>query len=422
MKTPILFSALLLGAVAALAQPADNAPPLVNGLPFPLLAPAKVQQLVAAKPIVIDLKEVTLGAALNELKTQSGVEFGNYPGNDAEQFDLKVSVAVNTLSFDEALPEIMAAANLKGILQDWSGTGNLQLVIGASEAERKALKSGAGLFEIDLASVNMNFNKSVDLSDFEAPQRSEDRALNVNLALQSDRRLPVIGSPQTRVTRAEDDKGRSLVPQLDENQRNQNRVNSYSFYGTSGWQQKNARIGLNAPASDAKTLAHLEGVAIYALVTKTEKWEIPDLLSQPAWTHAFNSADGTVAVKIAATPNADQDSGGLTVKIEATSAQGNGDAENSFERVGYPLSQSESLLAAIRIEDGNGKIYRSSGYDSSSSDEQMTKVSATFLPDSDAEDENGKAQLKGPFRLIMDAPVEVVQTEVPFSFENVPLP
>lgn len=423
MKTPILLSVLFACAVAASAQPADTAPKLVNDLPFPLLAPVKAQQLAVPGPIVIELKDATLGAALDKLKQQSGVGFRNFAGNSEEQLNTKLSVAINTLSFDEAFAQIFAAANLKAILQDWSGDGALQLVIGNDEAERQPRKSGAGLFGIAMANVYTNFSKSVDLTNFDAPQRAENGSLNVNLALQSDRRLPIVGKPQTRITRAEDDQGRSLVPQLDENQRAQNRVNRYSFYGNSSWEQKYAQISLNSPASDAKMLSHLEGFVIYAVVTKTEKWEVPDLLSQPSWTHTFTSAAGTVAVKIAATSNADDEEGGLKVKIEATTpntdARGEGEM---FDRVGYPLSQAWPLSAAMRIEDGNGKIYRSSGFDSSTSNEQTTKVSTTFLPDTYSEEEGAKAQLQGPFRLIMNAPVEVVQTEVPFAFENVPLP
>ena len=415
MKPQFLLSVLLAFAVAASAQPADTATKLTNDLPFPLVAPAKAQQLALAEPIVIALDEATLGAALDELQKQSGVSFGTRQAG--VPLDSKISVKINTLSFDEAFDQIMKAANVKATLQNW-GDDNLQLSLGGDETARNRRKSGAGLFEIELSGIGTTLNKSVDLNDFDKPQRSQNLNLNAYLALQADRRLPIIGAPQTRLTRAEDEQGRSLVPQLDENQRAQNRVNRYNFYGNSAWERQNATVNLAAPAPDAKTLTHLEGVVIYAVVTKTDNWEVPDLLAAPQWTHTFASPDGTVAVTIAATPNADEDqAGGLKLKIEATSSN----ADQSYERIPYPLEQVEPLIQAIRIVDANGTVYRSNGYNATGG--QNTKISLSLRPEnSDVTEEAAQPKLQSPISLVMDAPVEVVQTEVPFAFQNVPLP
>ncbi len=415
MKTSLLLGALLVCAAPLCAQPADTPAKLVNDLPFPLVAPEKAQQLVLPNPIVLSFDNVTLGAALDELQKQSGVRFGTSQANFNNQLDTKISGQINTISFDEAFDQIMDEAGLKANLQDW-GNGSLHLYFGQAENAGQPQKSGAGLFRINLASLDTNFNKSVDLSNFKAPQRSENRSLSARLALQSDRRLPLIGSPQVRLTRADDDKNRSLVPQPDENERAHNRVNRYSFYSNGSWEQKNANVNLISPAPDAKILAHLEGVVVYAVVSKTEKWEVPDLLSAPQWEHNFASPEGTVALKIAATPGTEDEQGGLKVRIEATSSND----DQSYERVTYPLAQVEPLMAAMRIEDANGVVYRNSGYNANGG--PTTKISATFLPENQEVQEGANAQAKGPFRFEMNAPVEIVQTEVPFSFENVPLP
>ena len=414
MKTPILLSALLACAVAASAQPADTPAKLANDLPFPLVAPDKAEQLALTSPLVFDFDNVTLGAALDELQKQSGVRFGTSQANNNKELDSKLSAQINTLSFNDAFRQIVEAAGLKATLQDW-GNGNLQMLVSDAEDAGQPQKSGAGLFEIDLTSLDTNFTKSVDLSNFEAPQRSENRSLSATLTLQSDRRLPIIGTPQVRLTRAEDEQGRSLVPQLDENEIAQNRVNRYNFYGNASYQQQNANVELGTPAPNAKTLANLEGVVVYAVVSKTEKWEVPDLLAAPEWTHSFTSPDGTVALKIAATPN-DDETGGLKVKIEATSSND----DQTYERVTYPLEQTDPLLAAIRIEDANGVVYHNQGYNATGG--QTTKISTTFLPENDAPEEGARPQPKGPFKFVMNAPVEVVQTEVPFAFKDVPLP
>ena len=416
MKTPILLGALLACAAPLCAQPDNGAPKLVNDLPFPLVAPAKVQQLAAPGPIVINLNNATLGEALDALQKQSGVEFGTAQFNDDNQLDTKLSVQVNTPSFDKAFQQIMKAADLTATLQDWGGDGALQLFAGDEDPAQKPQTSGSGFFGINLSNLNLNYNNSVDLSDFKTPQRDEKSSLDVTLALQSDRRLSLVGSPQARVTRAEDDKGRSLVPGPDDKQEYDAQVNRYNFYGNSAWLQKEARLTLNPPADDAKTLSHLEGVVIYAVVTKAEKWEVPDLLSAPQWTRTFDGPDGNVVVKVTATSNAADENGGLQVKIEATPSNYDEDSE----AVVYPLSDAESLLSTMRIVDGNGTVYRNSGL--SADGGPTLSVSATFLPEDDGQDAAARPQAKSPYKMIMNAPIEIAQTEVPFSFQNVPLP
>ena len=417
MKTLTLFSALLSVAVAASAQPADTAPKLVNDLPFPLVAPEKAQQLSITQPIVLNFDDATLGTVLDELKKQSGVRFETQQGNADGQLDKKLSIHLETPSFNRAFSEIMDEAGLKASLQDWGGNQDLHLFFGTQEEKSAMPKAGVGLFEIGLSGLGASFNKTVTFRDIKAPERSQNNSLNANLELHSDPRLPIIGSPQTRVTRADDDQGRSLVPQLDENERNQQRMNRYSFYSNSSWQQKNVSVNLSAPAPDAKTLAHLEGAVIYAVVTKTEKWEVPDLLAAPSWTHTFENGGQTIAFKVEATLNTDEAEGGLKVKIEANSS----DAEQSYERIGYPLEQTEPIMSAMRIEDANGVTLRNQGYNSTGG--QNTVIRATFLPENAPFAEDGtRKKLQAPFKFVMDAPIEIVQTEVPFKFENLPLP
>ncbi len=421
MKNSLLFSLLALTAwnVAGRAQPAQTAPPLVNDLPFPLVAPAKAQELAVPKPIVLDFDDAPLSTVLDELQKQSGVIFTNYlPGNNIKQLATKLSIHLETPSFERAFREIMGEAGLKGRLQDWGGNGELQLAFGIESAAEKPLQSGVGLFGIELSNLSLTLNKSVDLSNSDAPQRFERLYLNATLTLQSDPRLPIIGSPQTRLARAEDEQGRSLIPQLDENERAQNRINRFGFYGNSSWEQKRATVNLSPAAADAKTLAHLDGVVVYAVVSKTEKWEVPDLLAQPQWTRSLESGGETIAFVVEAALNEDASEGGLKVKIEANSAS---DEEQSYERIGYPLSQVEPIIKAIRIEDANGMVLRSSG--SNSTGGKNIVIRTTFLPENVQVNENWvPAKIQGPLKFVMTAPTEVVQTEVPFSFANVPLP
>lgn len=412
MKKSILLCALLACAAPICAQPADTAPKLINDLPFPLLAPEKAQELAFEKPIVLRLNNVTLGAALDELQRQSGVELNTSPDVYGETLAKTLSIDLQTLSFDQAFNAIVDKAGVKASLQRWDQNQPWRVDFDQEDDSRNAPQSGAGLFVVRLWSLASTTSKTVNLGDPKAPERSQRQDLAASLVLLPDLRLPVIGSPQTRVTRAEDEQGRSLLPQLSEGEIFSQKPHAYGFYSSSYWDQSQANVRLLAPAPDAKTLAHLEGQVVYAIVSKREKWEIADLLSAPEWTHSFAGAAGEIKLKLKATSTPE---GNLKLEIEASSS---GPAPE--DQVRQPLMSNQPLIENIRIEDAGGTIFRSSGYSFSESDNTVI-TRATFVPVG-KDDQDATTTLNGPLKFVLDAPVEVVQTQVPFSFENVPLP
>ena len=412
MKIPILLGALLgCGAIAS-AQPADAPAPLVNDLPFPLVAPERAQELSVEKPIVLRLDNVTLGAALDELQKQSGVEINISPDVYPETLAKTLSIDVETLSFNQALNAILDEAGVKAHLQHWNANEPWILDLGQEDDSRNAPQSGAGLFNIRLWSLEATTSKTVMLGEKEDSMRSQHADLVASLVLNPDLSLPVIGKPQTRVTRAEDDQGRSLLPELSEGEIFSQKPQAYGFYSNNYWEQSHANARLLAPAPDAKMLAHLEGNVVYAVVSKREKWEIADLLSAPQWTHSFPGDAEEINVKIQATPTAE---GNVKMEIEVNSSQDVPD-----NQVRQPLMAIQPLIENMRLEDANGVVFRYSGYNSSESDNKFT-TRTTFVPVG-KNDPNATTTLNGPIRFVLDAPVEVVQTQVPFAFENVPLP
>ena len=414
MKTRFLLSVLLACAAPLSAQPTDDAPKLVNDLPFRLVAPDQAQKLAVEKPIVLHLQNVTLAAALDELKQQSGVEFIVEPQGFEESLQKTLSLDIETPSFGRALTEILDEAGVKATTQRWDPSEPLRLMFGQQTETSQTQKSVNGLFQFGLNSVGYNLSRSVDLSDVAAPKRSQTQGISVTLALSPDLRLPVIGSPQARATLARDEQGRSLLlDPADKDRPYTESFNSFSFYSNADWQRQWANLNLRVPAPDAKTLARLEGVVVYALITKAEKWELPDLLSQNEWTHTFKTEQGDFPVKIKAKLTSE---GALKVRIEATSPVPNDD-----NRVTFPLA-SYQLLAAISIRDAKGTIYRNTG--SSGTGGQTLTIDADFVPNGDNIVFPGDAPkaLDGPLSLTFNTPIEIVQTQVPFSFENVPLP
>ena len=405
-----LLCALPLCVHTALAQP-DVAPQLVNGLPFPLVAPEAAQKAALPTPLVFHFQDVTLRAALDELQKQSGVPLDNLNNALAETLDKTLTLDLETLSFNEAFREITDEAGVKASLQRWNYDQPWRVDFNQTDYSANAQQSAQGLFSARLTGVTDVLSKSVDLNNAKTPARSQEHFLNASLALLPDVRLPIIGSSRSRVTRAEDEAGHSLIAPPDPNDGDNS---AWSFYNNN-WQRSRANLRLKAPAEGARALAHLDGVMIYALVTKAEKWEVPDLLAQPTWTRHFESGEATFDVTI--TPTLKENK--LTLKVEVASNQ-----TVDYERVSHPLLAYGPILEALKIEDANGIEFHNNGSSSSSdNDNAKLTVTANYYP----RDTNGNADENGaapalPLKMTFNAPVGVVQTEVPFSFENVPLP
>ena len=416
MKIPIYLAATLVCAAPVWAQPDPIVKP-VNGLPFRLVSPADAEKLAALKPIKLKLDNVTVAWALEELQLQSGIEL------DLENLQYskktlakKVSLNIETRSFNRAFDEIMDEAGLKATLQRYDQNRPFRVDFnrggGGGEEVKQGLISSQNLFSARLLTLNTTFSKTIDLSDAKAPARTERNNLTAYLALSPDLSLPRIGAARARLTRAEDETGASLLVATDENNR---RFSAYGFYSNNEG-RSTANLMMRPPAPDSKTLRRLEGVVVYALVAKTEKWEVPDLLSQPEWTHEFKNGEQTFFASVKATP-VKGNAGGVALTIEITSNQ-----TTNNEEVAPPLLAVAPVLAALKVQDANGATLRgNNGYDSGGNNGKL-KFTTTFYQ-SGAEYEGNRAkELATPLKMIFDAPVDVVQTEAPFSFENVPLP
>ena len=425
MKTRLLFAALLCCALPAWAQPDPVAKP-VNGLPFPLVTPAEVEKTATLAPLKLHLVNITVASALEQLQDQSGVDLNMENEQYSKQtLAKKISVDVETPSFNRAFDAIMEAAKLKPNLrrddpnESWRVDFNRY---GRPNKTTVAPQSQQGLFGMRLSRLNTTLSKNVDLRDPKAPSRSEQNTLNVAFRLLPDVRLSLVGAARARFTRAEDDQGRSLLPPKNDNQE---RVNVYGFYNNN-YQQTQGEFNLRAPDADAKTISHLEGVVVYALITGTEKWEVPDLMSQTEWTRTFKSGDQSFDVTIKPTlvpknkNEEDGEAGSLKVAVTVVSNQRPGQNE-----IPPPLLASGPILAGLEIVDAGGIKLRRNGYGGgdNGNDGKIT-VNASFYPGGNyGYDENGKRKpLALPLQLFFTAPLSVVQTEAPFSFENVALP
>ena len=421
MKTRFLLAALVLSAAPLWAQPDPTIEP-PNGLPFPLISPAQAEKLALVKPIKMRLDNVTVAWALEVLQQQSGIELDmeniNYSKNTLAK---KLSIDIETPSFNRAFDEIMDEAGLKANLQRYDSNRPYRVNFNGrynNEEGEGAPVSSAGLFGVKLSRLNTTLSKTVDLRIFGSPQRSERNNLSAYILVQPDPRLPVVGAPRPRLTRAEDEQGRSLlVPEDKDNKRNNRRNDVYSFYSTG---QQQATLTLLPPAPDAKKFSHLEGVVVYTLVTKKETWEVPDLLSAPQWTRQFKSGDQTYDMTVKATPAKGKPENRVALTVEISSNQ-----RFKSDEIPPPMLAASPVMAALRIRDAKGNELRNnSGYGSAraGTDGKLT-VNATFYPSNAYYQNNEDTKtLALPLKMTFEAPLEAAQTEAPFSFENVPLP
>lgn len=416
MKTQILFAAALACALPVCAQLNFQ---FQNGLPFPVVSPAQAEKMLVAKPIKIDLDNVTLRAALDELQKQSGVGFNIPRDVPKETLEKPVSIHLETPSVYRAFAEIVDEAGVKASLtrnNDYDSSQIWRVSFGAKDTGDEALQAATGLFRTRLTGLNSTLSKNVAPGKTPETARTQQNNLTVSLALLPDPRLPLVGVPRAVVKRAQDDKGRSLLPPKNDGE-DEWRYSPYSFYSNS-YGRNVASLRLLPPEADATTLSNLDGNIIYTVVAKTEAWEIPDLLAQPEWKRTFKSGDQQFDVTLKPTFKEEKT---LSVAIEVTS-----NFPRVENRIGHPLMAAEPVRAALAVTDANGTILRTGGGGGGTESQKMTtQVSFTPASRQYEEQEDGDAKpkpLTGPFKLRFEVPVDVVQTEVPFAFENVPLP
>lgn len=223
--------------------------------------------------------------------------------------------------------------------------------------------------------------------------------------------MGVTGTPLVILKRIEDDKGRSLLDT------DSNRWLHYDF--ENNWYGARAQ-NFEEPSADAKSLARVEGTTIYVVPTERVRWEIADITNQKDAIYEFESNGRTVTATV---KSATLQDAMINVNLEMSAPAvreepGQSDPLFSFKQIGK----------AIHLEDQNGTIFRLGSSSSTLSNSKLT-LRGQFVRQQNrraraAREAGAPTQLPitEPIKLVFDGPTQWVQTEVPFSFENVPLP
>ena len=406
MKLRGVVGATLICSLPVWAQP-DPIMRLPNGLPFRVVSPEEAENLVSTGPIKLKLEDVSVARALEELQAQSGVELDLQDLQySKETLAKRISIDVEKRSFKGAFDEIMDKAALYASLRRTGSSGAYRVEFNTKNEVTEGSVFSQGLFSVRLVSLSYEALHKLDVSDAKIPFRTQSQTLTADITMSPDMRLPLVGSSRGRVTRAEDDQGRSLRMDIDQQELG---YGTESFYFGSYW-QTHGKLKLRPPLPDAKTLRHLEGVVVYSWIVKSETWRVPDLLSAPAWTREFENAEQrfVMSVEVALIkgyPNR------VGVNIEVRS-----DMPETPEEIAPAMLASSAIMDGFAMQDGEGRaLRRNGGFASKGYRDGKIQIAATF-------DGTGNKTLITPLQMIFKAPLDVVQTEAPFAFENVPLP
>ena len=417
-QTRFLFAGLLLCGFVALAvspvsaQPlrTERAIPLINGLPLEEVSPEVAEKLaMPAKPIALHLQNVTLIQALNELQKQSGVRL-DYGQDDEKILGKKLSLDLETLYFRPAFDAILKAVGVEAFLSYSPNKAAYSVVLGRAEGKNaEPLLSGLGPFQVSFESLQLRMGQTIKMGADKKPVHSESRGATLVFGSATDPRVDVAGSPLIILQRVEDDQGRSL---FDAANANANKGLRYNFFGSQG---VDLPQDIDSPALDAKRLSRVEGKTIYVVSARRQHWEIEDVTGKKDAMHQFQSGGREVSVRV---KSAERKGNLVNINLEMSAPP-----IDDFRRVD-PLFSLAQMPREFSLQDANGNMFYWDGNGGSTNGDIM-KLKGNFILDI-PRDENGKQgvtpEIVEPIKLVFDGPTEWVQTQVPFSFSDVPLP
>ena len=213
--------------------------------------------------------------------------------------------------------------------------------------------------------------------------------------------------PRFRLTRAEDEQGNSLIFQ---------QPAPFPFdFETS----RSVIIFLKPPAQATKKVAHLEGVALVVVPLGRETLEIPDISAAKGVAHSVGRGENAVTLTVQEIERTDK-SLFVRFKVLARTPQKQGAGLN-------PYLSAKFLAASLKLKNAEGRLLSAQSSTNNGNDGELTlgiKFTPEFFP-RPGQDWNLWTDLPyptGPLSLLLDAPSEFVQTQVPFSFSDLPLP
>jgi hypothetical protein len=371
MRRLIPLFAILLTAHALAAEPPTQ----------PTTQPTKS---AALEPVLITmhLKDVHPKAVFAELGNQVNANFRPSPAGlwEGKQWPT-VSIDLDNASFFDALKEISDKTGL--YIQRGTVERNFFIVpeVGVGRLWTSYPISQSGQFLFSLHALDRAHR-----TDFVTGQTT--RQVNVRLMLYTEPKLRVLKiSPQTVMREAVDELGNKLVP-----------IAGPVTSVTSTWAWSlNGRLTL--PVNAGSRIERLTGAARLIVQTQSAIAEIPDVLHATDVERVV-AGHRLVVKKVGA--RGETYTVSMTITRDPAKAGGWGDI---------------NLSSTFRLVDANGMPLSRRNYGGGTNMADYTELNLMFGRD----DWNGEGA-GPPAKLIWEVPTATQEIEVPFSFEDVPLP
>jgi hypothetical protein len=395
-------------AASACAQPPDK--------PQPPKAAAKsitLEELTreAGGPalVTLNVKEVPFRQVFVEITRQTGVPIrGGYW--DGERDKKAVTLSIEKQPFWTAMREVGAKLDLYP--QQWGMQNGLVLSQDSDGRMRGATQFSHPLMTMMVKSISRTHN--VELRDPDTtkvingpakPGVSTAPVPSVNMTLEGmvlvDPKLRLMpGMGRAKLTEIIDEKNQSLKSE-----------NEIYFYGESPllW---NMQVPLTYRATMGKKIAHLRGSVKFFVVSRSEKWEITDVMKAKGAKKTVKTLAGEETYTLS---EAVQEGESYRFKLDVARPQ----------VIARPVEENtpegQQLLAArrdlnrwARLEDDKGRTFWPQGGGGADDSVTMQYGEIRQFP--------GDEKLNAPHKMVIEIPLEFRELEVPFDFKDLPLP
>lgn len=375
-----------------------------NKWPFPFVSPEEAARL-GERPIALHLRDMALSKALDELQHQSGVTF-EVGTTLTRQEDLAktLSLDLETRSFSAAFTAILDEAEVKAYLSPpfMDRDGKWLLISEGRQPGDNPPQSVVGPFSAKAVKVHSLVMKDIALGT--PPEATQNAELSVEMSFGAAPLLPVDSVSRVRFTRADDETGHSLLT-----------VAEPDLMAVGGLTPgTSSPLRLRAQLSSHK-LTHLDGVVTWLLIVKRDKWQANDVLNAKNLAHEFQSDGQTFRIEIKRATRTEE---GIQINVELRPVNAKGNRPS-------PVLSYARVRSSLRLLDATGHELSQGGGGGSPRGNSIGVETNFYLPQvaPRAQGEAApQASPDGPFTLVFDVPTEFVQTQVPFSFSDLPLP
>jgi hypothetical protein len=367
------------------AQPHND--PEVRKRLTQLIARLERQFLLAPRLVTIKADQTQVGQVFADLARQTGYQLNCTQGNANV-----VTVNADNVPFWEAVDQVCRQTGLG--LQSYGNEGDGLTFQRLGQFSPHVFYTG----QFRVSAAGFHLSRSLDLAvrqQFNPANPARSETLTLTFQVVGEPKAPLMSLGQPRLTLAEDDLGKSLVPP-------QARVYESSYHDYS-YSPRNAvrqtQVQLHGPGQ-AQSLRHVKGtVPVTFLAEKRPELTIDDILNVKE-----KKFDGS---QISFEIDDVKELPGRQVAIHATVRRNAAEGQHDY-------SWTNSLAQRIELVDDKGQKFTSEGFNWDSG--SPTSVTGTFTFNDGGNAKLGKAAKLIYYNWIM------AQHDIDFEFKDLPLP